>query len=283
MSETQTATAEIVRHPELAQSRGAIAVRTEQPIQITDSPLIAAIARVMSAVGSVEKDGHNQFHNYKYTSAAAIANALQKLMAENGLVIVQRERDVQYMEAMGTLAIKYDFDVMHVSGFSLPPVQHTGMSAAKNSKGGFDDKASNKCHTAARKYFLLGLFHIPSGDFPDADAHEDAGPEKSRVQKHRDQKTEPNRQPPHGDGASEPATFELVTGDGEIVTHTKLAAYIDGLKLAISGAQDPGAVWSDNAKAFGDILARAKVKGATKAVLALEACEAEINTMLLPK
>jgi hypothetical protein len=46
----------------------------------------------------------------------------------------------------------------------------TGMSRCRDSKGGFDDKSMNKCHTAARKYFLLALFQIPTGDIDDADS-----------------------------------------------------------------------------------------------------------------
>jgi hypothetical protein len=36
----------------------------------------------------------------------------------------------------------------------------------------------NKCHTAARKYFLLALFQIPTGDEEDADRGEDERPAK---------------------------------------------------------------------------------------------------------
>lgn len=75
-------------------------------------------------------------------------------------------------------------------------------------------------------------------------------------------------------------SFELVNGDGELITYDKLGDYLTGLKLAISGAVEKAAVWSDNAKAFGDILERAKAKNATKAVTALEATQAEINATL---
>jgi len=50
------------------------------------------------------------------------------------------------------------------------------LSSLRNSKGGYDDKALNKCHTTARKYFILGLFQIPTGLADDADAEEDKPP-----------------------------------------------------------------------------------------------------------
>jgi hypothetical protein len=51
------------------------------------------------------------------------------------------------------------------------------MSPCRTSKGTFDDKAFAKCHTSARKYFLLSLFQIPTED-EDADA----GPRKTRTE-----------------------------------------------------------------------------------------------------
>ena len=57
-----------------------------------------------------------------------------------------------------------------VSGETWPqPLRQTGVSTCRNSKGGWDDKSLNKCHTAARKYFLLSLFQIPTGEEADAD------------------------------------------------------------------------------------------------------------------
>ena len=57
----------------------------------------------------------------------------------------------------------------------------TGMSIGRNTKGEYDDKAINKCHSAARKYFLLSLFQVPSGDFDDADEGPAAHPEKPKA------------------------------------------------------------------------------------------------------
>jgi hypothetical protein len=57
------------------------------------------------------------------------------------------------------IAVEYSFTVAHVSGETWPhALRQTGVSTCRNTKGGWDDKALNKCHTAARKYFLLALF-----------------------------------------------------------------------------------------------------------------------------
>src|SRR5215475_10420980 len=62
----------------------------------------------------------------------------------------------------------------HMSaGETWPHVlRQTGVSTCRNTKGGWDDKSLNKCHTAARKYFLLALFQVPTGEEADADQGE---------------------------------------------------------------------------------------------------------------
>jgi hypothetical protein len=68
------------------------------------------------------------------------------------------------------IAIEYAFTVAHASGETWPhTIKQTGVSTCRNSKGGWDDKSLNKCHTAVRKYFLLALFQIPTGEEDDAD------------------------------------------------------------------------------------------------------------------
>ena len=67
---------------------------------------------------------------------------------------------------------------MHESGRGVA-VSRSGrpaVSDTRTSKGTFDDKGLNKCHTSARKYFLLSLFQIPTTDEDDADRGDnDAG------------------------------------------------------------------------------------------------------------
>lgn len=141
--------------------------------------VVKAIAQVKGADLYVQKRGKNQFHGYKYATVGDLLDKLQPLMAEAGLVIFQHELASDFLDNGNVLAIRYQFTLAHVSGEVWPekPV-HTGMTACRNSKGGFDDKAANKCHTAARKYFLLGLFQVPTGeDFrqPTHDGDTDGG------------------------------------------------------------------------------------------------------------
>jgi hypothetical protein len=124
-----------------------------------------AIAKVMGGDLYVQKRGTNTFQNYKYATVGDLLDKLQPLMAEAGLVIFQDEVDSNLVENGSIMIIRYQFTLAHTSGAVWPekPV-HRGMSAFRTSKGGLDDKAANKCHTAARKYFLLGLFQVPTGE-----------------------------------------------------------------------------------------------------------------------
>ena len=133
--------------------------------------IAGAINAIMGEVDYVQKKGTNTFHNYKFAAVGDVLAKLQPAMFKHGLVIVQNE--VSHTLTGAVMEVKYEFSLIHKSGAVWPdrPV-HTGMAAATNSKGGFDDKCVNKCMTAARKYFLLALFQIPTGDDVDADADE---------------------------------------------------------------------------------------------------------------
>jgi hypothetical protein len=146
-----------------------------------------AISAVMSEIGVIGKDGRNEFHRYDYARMEDILQRLTPLMARHGLVVFQTEIDRTMFDEDRAVAVRYAFTIVHSSGEVWPehPVQ-TGLSRCRDSKGGFDDKSFNKAHTAARKYFLLALFQIPTGDDDDADkGGNDAPPQrtapKSRV------------------------------------------------------------------------------------------------------
>lgn len=133
-----------------------------------------AVSAIMGEVDYVQKKGENKFHNYKFAAVGDILAKLQPSMAKAGLCIVQNELGHRLSEDSGIMTAEYEFLLSHKSGVTWEErPRHTGMATAKNTKGGFDDKALNKCHTAARKYFLLALFQIPTGELPDADAQED--------------------------------------------------------------------------------------------------------------
>src|SRR5258706_67567 len=141
--------------------------------------LVAAIAAVMTEVHTVARRGENTFHGYRYATMGDILKEITPLLGRHGIVIFQSETGRAMFDDDNVIAVEYAFTVAHASGETWPhAIKQTGVSTCRNSKGGWDDKSLNKCHTAARQDFLLALFQIPTGDEADADQGEDERPAK---------------------------------------------------------------------------------------------------------
>lgn len=154
------------------QSPGTPAIGHNRPPQVYQlgpiGDIAKGIAEVMASVGTIEKKGVNKFHGYAYARMEDVLQVVTPLMGKAGLAVMQNEIEVQNIEG-NRIRIIYEFTLFHQNGQTLPPVRQSGTSMARDSKGNFDDKAFAKCHTNARKYYLLGLFGVPAGDFPDPD------------------------------------------------------------------------------------------------------------------
>jgi hypothetical protein len=148
----------------------------EQTVPMMPPAIAAAVNSVMKKATNVEKRGHNQFHNYDFAKVEDLLFALQPAMAEAGLFIIQSEHETTLLADGRLLRVQYAFKLAHMSGAVwIDPIMHSGMAGIFTPKGHLDDKCSNKCHTGARKYFLLGLTQIPVGNMPDSDADDPPG------------------------------------------------------------------------------------------------------------
>ena len=154
-------------------------VNTLPAVPCKGGGLVAAIAAVMAEVHTVAKRGVNQFHKYTYATMGDILQEITPLLGRHGLVIFQSETGRAMFDEDNVIAVEYAFTVAHVSGETWPhQLRQTGVSFCRASNGRWDDKSLAKCHTAARKYFLLALFQIPTGDEEDADQGENERPRK---------------------------------------------------------------------------------------------------------
>lgn len=189
-------------------------------------PKIAgAVCGVMGKVNGIAKKGENKFHNYKFTEMTELLAALQPVLHEEGLIVVQSEIGRSVLDQKALL-VTYAFGLAHSSGETWPAhVVQTGMAALTNSKGGIDDKAYNKCHTAARKYFLLALFQIPT--LPEGDKRLSDGDADADEDKPRENASEPRNQtrplpagrpaaPSPEPSAAEEARLPLLGRDGSV-------------------------------------------------------------------
>lgn len=151
------------------------AIELPSPLPVAAAPLpigqlTKAIADVMEEVNVVAKRGENSFHRYRYAKMEDILKEITPLLGRHGLVIFQSEVSRAMFDDGGVIAVEYAFSVAHKSGEQWSrELRQTGVSRCRDSKGGWDDKSLNKCHTAARKYFLLSLFQIPTGEEDDSD------------------------------------------------------------------------------------------------------------------
>lgn len=195
--------------------------------------ITGAVASVMSEIGTIPKTGYNKFHNYHYATLPDLLFVLTPLMGKHGIAVFQSEVEIKTIE--NRMAVTYDFTVAHSSGETWPEkLRFTGMSIGRDSKGSWDDKAVNKCHSAARKYFLLALFQVPTGDFEDGDAGPVETKEKHTVPGPDARPQKPAYQPPP------PLTVE--ERDGKLPHKLSLGAgagaaswtetYINALKTA---------------------------------------------------
>lgn len=139
--------------------------------------IAGAISSVMSEVGTIEKRGYNDHFKYHFARMEDVLEALTPLMGKHGLAIFQNELKI-VMEG-SRMAVEYEFSVIHKSNERWPPLKQTGSAIARDRQGNLDDKAIAKCHTQARKYFLLGLFQVPAGEFPDSDGDANGKDKKS--------------------------------------------------------------------------------------------------------
>jgi hypothetical protein len=206
--------------------------------------LAAAIAGVMAELKPVEKSGWNDFHKYKYAKMGDLSIELTPLMGKHGIVVFQNEIDRAMFDDGRVISVRYEFTIVHSSGEIWPerPII-TGMSRCRDSKGGFDDKSFNKAHTAARKYFLLSLFQIPTEDEEDADAERRR---EERAELGRPAGQRPQRRAPSPDGKVAPHLIAIINGEAP-------AAWADRFIAAINKATSTNEInqWYDlNASVF---------------------------------
>jgi hypothetical protein len=142
-------------------------------------PKIAkALLAITREVGTIKKGGWNNFHKYYYQTWEDVLDTLSPLLATHGLIVMQSEITRGLFDNDKMLSITYEFTIVNDDGDAWPErMVKTAIARLVDSKGTADDKAANKCHTAAQKYFFLQLFKIKTRDAAtdDADRGEETG------------------------------------------------------------------------------------------------------------
>ena len=123
--------------------------------------IYAKIAKVMSQVERVPKNGYNNFHKYEYATESDLTEAIRPILQEAGLAffstVIEQERDGEFTKA------KMEFTLADVETGETLTSTYWGEGQDKGDKGLY------KAYTGAVKYFLMKTFLIPTGDDPEQD------------------------------------------------------------------------------------------------------------------
>jgi hypothetical protein len=129
--------------------------------------LVGKLAKIMGAVGWVEKKGHNKFFNYDYAREVDILDAVRNLLSENSVFmttsIISRESQATGRTTRdGAPIFLTHVTTLHVfmDGDSGERIEVQGSGSGEDSS----DKGVYKAITGAIKYVVTKNFLIPTGD-----------------------------------------------------------------------------------------------------------------------
>jgi hypothetical protein len=125
--------------------------------------LYQKIAKVMSNVSRVPKNGYNSFHKYHYATESDLTESIRPMILEAGLVffsnVLEQERNGEFTKA------KMEFTLADIETGESITSTYWGEGQDKGDKGLY------KAFTGATKYFLMKTFLIPTGDDSEQDDH----------------------------------------------------------------------------------------------------------------
>lgn len=150
---------------------------------MSEGPTIAAkLAKVMGAVGHVEKKGRNEFQRYDYVRETDIVDAVSKHLAEESVAIIPKVVNMSFepiTTKQGTpgyfavVTMSYTF----VCGDTGESLTVEAVGAGTDQPG---DKAFYKAATGAKKYALTQTFLIATGDDPEDERAEKPARKKAQ-------------------------------------------------------------------------------------------------------
>lgn len=132
-----------------------------------NKPIYKKILKIMKAINSIEKKGHNDYDNYSYATDADIKTAVRKELINNGLIfkheiLEEKTRGDIVMGKMNVLVrIKVGYTFTDVDTGDTYEGFYYGHGTDKGDKGLY------KAITGSIKYILTSTFLIPTGDDPE--------------------------------------------------------------------------------------------------------------------
>ena len=155
--------------------------------------LIAAkLTKIMQACSYVQKTGYNDFHKYKYATAADVLEKANESMVQNNVASIVRPeliefRDVQNARGATEHLATVRTTVTLIDNDSGETIELIGMGSGQDSS----DKAVMKAQTAALKYAWMMSLNISTGDDPEADTPEKPKADRPKAEQPKTEQTKP--------------------------------------------------------------------------------------------
>ena len=134
--------------------------------------LAKKLVEVMKECGHVSKNGSNDFHKYKYATAADVLSLVNDSLTKHGIMSVVDSnllemREVTTAKGNSERLATVETVVTLTDSDSGEQVKIKGLGSGQDA----GDKSVMKAQTAAIKYAFLLSFAISTGDDPEADIH----------------------------------------------------------------------------------------------------------------
>lgn len=131
--------------------------------------LARKVAVIADECAYVQKDGRNDFHRYRYASAAAVLAKVNESMAKHGVCSTVDPEVLSESEVNGNRTVTVKVRLTLHDADSDQTLATAGIGCGQD-KG---DKAVMKAQTAAIKYAWMLALNISTGDDPEADEDTD--------------------------------------------------------------------------------------------------------------
>ena len=137
--------------------------------------LAKKLVDVMKDCGHVSKNGSNDFHKYKYATAADVLSLVNDSLTKHGIMSAVESnliemREVTTAKGNSERLATVETVVTLTDSDSGEQIKIKGLGSGQDA----GDKSVMKAQTAAIKYAFLLSFAISTGDDPEADFHTDS-------------------------------------------------------------------------------------------------------------
>lgn len=169
----------------------------------TGRGIAARLCAVARDCEYVQKDGNNNFHKYRYASAAAILARVNRALCAHGVAVVGTTPKILSEQGVGrerVVTVQMEVTVADVE--SGERATFVGLGSGQDA----GDKAVMKACTAALKYVWMGALSISTGDDPEAD--EEADKQATRGQRRTAPREAPRAEPDRAQQVPEPHPAE---------------------------------------------------------------------------